>query len=215
MVKLTVGIAGLGLIGGSFAKDLIAKQHGIVGYDTDEKTCKQAMQEGIVHQAATDIKVLDDCEAILIAVPVRTIKTVMQQIAELDCARLKAVFDAGSTKVKPIEWSSELGKYAKFFVAAHPIAGIEHSGIDHAKQGLFKDKRLIICEPVQDQDALAITKSLWEDCGALIHLMDATEHDQIFAAVSHLPHVLAYLLVGMLGQRSEKRSILRFCCERV
>lgn len=210
MEKLTVGIAGLGMIGGSFAGDLLEQGHGVVGYDCDADACAAAMELGFVHQAATDCTVLDDCEVILIAVPVGAIAQVMHKIANIEATRLRAVFDAGSTKLVPLQAQSKLGSYAKFFVACHPIAGAEHSGIRSAIKGLFRDKQVVLCDPPENSAAVTLTRELWESCGAKLTVMAADKHDRIFAAVSHLPHMLAYLLVGMLGAREGRDELLGF-----
>lgn len=210
MEKKTVGIAGLGLIGGSFARDLVALDHGVIGYDIDEQTCTTAMELGVVHQAATNPAILDDAEAILIAVPVGNIATVMQAIAKLAAHRLQAVFDAGSTKLSALANASLLGKYAHCYVACHPIAGAEHCGVRNSAAGLFHERQLIMCDLPDNENAVALTKELWQACGAQIKVMEAAEHDRIFATVSHLPHMLAYALVGMLGSRDERDLLLSF-----
>ena len=206
--KQAIGIAGLGLIGGSFALNMLEHGHAVVGYDCDAQACQQAMNHGVVHQASTDNSVLDDCQAILLAVPVGSLPTVMQQLAKLDMPNLCAIFDAGSTKQKPLAWAAEhLGKYAAQFVACHPIAGKEHSGVSAAQVGLFRGRSVILCEPPASA-AAALVRQLWQQCGSELKTMSAADHDHTFATVSHLPHMLAYMLVNLLGARPDRDELL-------
>lgn len=212
MNKQIVGVAGIGLIGGSFAMDLMAKGHGVVGYDIDADTCATAMELGVVQQASTDIAILDDCTVILIAVPVGNIRVVMTQLARLNAPNLKAILDSGSTKTAPLEWAAaELGPLNTCFIACHPIAGTEHNGVRGAMRGLFHNQQVVLCNlPVTNNEAVTLAKGLWQECGAVINILDAAEHDRMFAAVSHLPHLLAYLLVGSLGGRPNRDTLLGF-----
>lgn len=204
-----VGVAGLGLIGGSFAKDLIELGHAIVGYDIDADACAEAMRAGTATHASNDIQVLEDCRAVLIAVPVTQTAAVLRDISALDMPNLIAICDAGSTKQDICAAAKEiLGDRAGVFVPCHPIAGTEHSGIRAAVKGLFRDRRLIICEAQQEQAAADLISGLWEQCGARIVRMAAADHDRLFAAVSHLPHMLAYALVNDLGRRDDRDELL-------
>ncbi len=206
---IAVGVAGLGLIGGSFAEDLIARGHAVIGHDRDAESCAEAMRRGAVTHASDDIAVLDDCKAILIAVPVGQAAEVLRGVAGLDAPNLAAVCDAGSTKADVCAAAAEaLGDRAGLFVPCHPIAGTEHSGIRAAVKDLFRGRRLIICKARQDEAAERLVAGLWEECGARIEHMDAEDHDRMFAAVSHLPHMLAYALVNDLGHRDDRAELL-------
>ena len=206
--KINIGIAGIGLIGGSFAKDLIDYGHGLIAYDINEESCKLAVELGMVLHASSDIKVLDDCAAILIATPVGQTAAVLNEIAKLDTPNLKAVFDAGSTKDYILKYAQSLDNIKDIFVPCHPIAGTEHSGVRAAIKDLYKDKRLIIGNSTANQEAVNLTKALWEQCGARVDFMDTAAHDRMFAAVSHLPHMLAYTLVCGLGERDDRDELL-------
>ena len=210
MDKLVVGIAGLGLIGGSFAMEMQAHGYAVLGYDINKQTCATAMDLGFTHHCDINIGALEDSTAIFIAVPVGSTREVLAQIATLETPNLKAIFDSGSTKASILTWAHEtLGAKANLFVACHPIAGTEHSGIRAATAGLFRDRRVIMCDPPANNDAVTIVTKLWEDCQAKIDTMTASEHDRLFAAVSHLPHLLAYTLVGDLGNKPERDLLLR------
>ncbi len=206
--KQVIGVAGLGLIGGSFALDMLTCGHAVLGHDIDPQTCRSAMDNGIVHQASSDCKILDDCSAILLAVPVGSIRELLIQLAKLNLPNLHAVFDASSTKSEPTAWASQhLGSRSSLFVACHPIAGKERSGVHNAHANLFRDHQVVLCDP-PDNSASELVKNLWQQCGCEIKIMSAAGHDRIFAAVSHLPHMLAYLLVNLLGSRPDKDQLL-------
>lgn len=207
--RLVVGVAGLGLIGGSFALDMQEKGHAVLGCDIDKDVCDTALELGMAHAASPDIAVLEDAAALMIAVPVRETGNILKQVAGIDMPRLKAIFDAGSTKAKVIEWADEnLGDKKDLFVPCHPIAGREHSGVRAATAGLFKDRRVVVCEHDCSKEALSVARGLWQECGATIDTMEPGFHDRIFAAVSHLPHLLAYTLVGDLGNKPDKDLLL-------
>ena len=97
------------------------------------------------------------------------------------------------------------------FIPAHPIAGAENSGVSAALVDLFVNKRLILT-PVENtsSEALQKTQQFWEKIGALVSIMDVYQHDKILAATSHLPHILAFSLVDMLGQRDEQEAIFKY-----
>ena len=205
---ITIGVAGLGLIGGSFALDVQEHGHGVVGYDIDEESCKLAMELGIAMHASCNIAALDDCAAVLVAVPVGETKQVFAQLAKLDMPNLQAIFDAGSVKGCILEDSKSLGEKTDKFVPCHPIAGTEHSGVRAAFAGLFKRRRLIMCSSPAKASARQVAQALWEQCGSTVDEMSAEEHDRVFATVSHLPHMLAFSLVGSLGSRKERDELL-------
>lgn len=207
---LNVGVVGLGLIGGSFALDAQANGHGVVGYDIDADSCAYALEHGIATHASTNIAALDDCAAILVAVPVGESGRVFAQLAQLEMPNLQAIFDAGSVKGRVLAEAARLGAKRACFVACHPIAGTEDSGVRAATAGLFRGRRLVMCDPPAASAATALCRRLWEECGSVVTAMEASEHDRIFAMVSHLPHMLAFALVGNLGARDERDEILAY-----
>ena len=209
--KIVVGVAGLGLIGGSLALDLQKQGHAILCCDKDSKTCDIALESGMAHAASANIETLADATVIFIAVPVCATKKVLEEIARLDAPNLRAIFDAGSTKRQISQSAAEaLGDRSGIFVPCHPIAGREHSGVNAATKSLFKDKRVIICGAGCSGEALGLVKGIWESCGAKVNTMDVETHDRVFGAVSHLPHLLAYSLVGLLGHEKNKDLYLSY-----
>jgi prephenate dehydrogenase len=122
------------------------------------------------------------------------------------------VTDGGSTKQDVIAVARPaLGARWSRFVPAHPIAGAEHSGVDAARADLY-DGRNVVLTPLAETaaDAVDRAEALWRACGARVARMSAGEHDKVFAAVSHLPHVLAYALVAMIAERADAERLFGF-----
>ena len=200
-----LALFGVGLIGGSVA--LALKQAGVVGevvgVGRSVTNLQQALKLGVIDRIASDaVDAVLGADIVLLAVPVGQMAAIMQAIAP-HLAADTVVTDAGSTKQDVVTMMQHyLGKQLSHCVPAHPIAGAELSGAVAARADLYQSKNLILT-PLADThpDALARVTALWQTCGAKITAMQAMEHDAIFAAVSHLPHLLAYTLVDMLAQR--------------
>jgi prephenate dehydrogenase len=125
----------------------------------------------------------------------------------------KAVItDGGSTKADVITQARRfLGEHYARFVPAHPVAGTEKSGAAAAQADLYRDKTVILTpQPETVAPALRLVRATWQRCGARVLRLDAREHDRIFAAVSHLPHVIAFALVNMLARRADARRLFGF-----
>jgi prephenate dehydrogenase len=146
---------------------------------------------------------------VLIGTPVGQMPEVMAAIGPALGART-VVTDGGSTKQNVIEFARRfLGDHVERFVPAHPIAGTEKSGAAAAFPDLFRDRNLILVpQPETKASAVRLVRSAWEACGARILRLDARKHDEIFAAVSHLPHVVAFALVSMLAKRPDASELL-------
>jgi prephenate dehydrogenase len=199
-----LAIVGLGLIGGSFARAL--REAGVVrhiaGFDSDPTQVRLALELGVIDSsAASAAEAVAAADVVVIAVPV------LATAAALTACRagLRAdviITDVGSTKVSVLEAAAQVfGTVPARFVAAHPIAGTEKSGVAHAQAGLFRSHRLILTpHPAQDDAALHCVEALWLAAGARVVRMGAARHDAIFAATSHLPHLLAYSFVEMLAR---------------
>ena len=208
-------IFGVGLIGGSLALGL--KQSGavgeVVGVGRSAENLQIALDLGIIDRIATDVRdALADADVVLLAVPVGQMAAVMQRIAP-HLAAHTLVTDVGSTKQDVIalmqqHFSAQLGNC----VPAHPIAGAELSGATAARADLYQTKNLVLTPlpAVTNPDAIARIAAMWRLCGAQISIMSAIEHDAIFAAVSHLPHLLAYALVDMIAQRDNAGQLFGF-----
>jgi prephenate dehydrogenase len=209
---MNVAIIGVGLIGGSFALALRQglDQLRVIGVDRNSAALDDALRRGVIDESASPAA-LADCDAVLVAVPVRQFPHVLAEIS----AWLKpgtVVTDAGSTKQDVIA-SARLAMGAKIsqFVPGHPIAGREHSGVAAAASELFEGKHVVLT-PIAENSAQSIdrVRSLWRACGAKVVEMPAEAHDAVFAAVSHLPHMIAFALVDEFAARPNAKTLFSF-----
>ena len=194
-----IAIIGVGLIGGSFA--LALKKRGFKGKITGMGRSKQklikAKKLGMVDNYTTEYsKGIKDADLILLAVPVGQFETIVRNIRH-NIKEGTTVTDVGSVKAQIVRKLEPLMPEGVHFVGAHPIAGKECSGVNCASADLYENARCIIT-PSQNTNKNALRKiiRLWKTVGAKTTLMEPEEHDVIFAAVSHLPHVVAYALVN-------------------
>lgn len=201
---IRLAVVGLGLIGGSLARAL--REAGVVatisGYDRDPAQVQAALALGVIDHAGADAAdAVRDADVAVIAVPVLATASALAA-CEPGLSARTIVTDVGSTKQSVLAAArSVFGEVPACFVAAHPIAGTEKSGVANALPGLFRNHRLILTpHATQDAEALATVERLWAATGARVVKMDAARHDAIFAATSHLPHLLAYSFVDMLDQ---------------
>ena len=209
-----VAVIGVGLIGGSFA--LALKRAGacasVVGVGRNPDNMRVAKERGIVDSVEADVAVaVRDADLVLVATPVAQFPELFARIVPT-LAPWALVMDAGSTKQDVVAAArAALGSRIAQFVPAHPIAGAEHSGAAAAKADLFAGKRVVLA-PVAENPASIVdaAAAAWEACGARISRMSATEHDAVFAAVSHLPHVLAYALVHEVAQRDNSGQLFGY-----
>lgn len=207
-------VIGVGLIGGSFAlalkKARIVKQ--VVGVGRSRKNLQLALKRGVIDKAETDAaRAVADADLVLVGAPVGQMPGIFARIAPA-LPKHAVVTDAGSTKQDVIAAARRhLGAHFAQFVPAHPIAGTEHSGAGAAFPELFRDRNLILL-PQKETKAAAVrlVRAAWLACGANIVRLDAAEHDEIFGAVSHLPHIVAFALLNQLGQRRDAKRLLGF-----
>ena len=210
----TLAVIGVGLIGGSFS--LALKRAGIVqrviGVGRTQANLDTALGLGVIDEASTDpAAAATRADLVLLASPVGQFPELMSQIAPVLGERT-VVTDGGSTKQDVIAYARRfLGAHFRRFVPAHPIAGTEQSGAAAAFPDLYRDRNVIVApQPETDSGALNLVRAAWEACGANVIELDAARHDEIFAAVSHLPHVVAFALVSMLAKRPDARTLLGF-----
>jgi len=210
-VKPRLAVIGLGLIGGSLARALRAAGAvgAIYGFDPDATQGQTALALGVIdHDAATAAEAVREADVVVLAVPV--LRTAEALAAVLPALKTGAIVtDVGSTKQSVLaDVQRACGVLPPWFVAAHPIAGTEKSGVAAGFAELFRGKRLILTpHAAQDAAALEAVRDLWAATGARVVEMEAGRHDAIFAATSHLPHVLAYSFVELLADRAESEEI--------
>ena len=207
-------VIGAGLIGGSFAlalKKAKAVKH-VVGVGRSRKNLAAALRLRIVDETSTDAaRAVADADLVLLAIPVGQMAEVMARIAP-HLPEHAVITDGGSTKQDVVAYARRfLGRHFSRFVPAHPIAGTEKNGAPAAFAELYRGRTVIITpQPETSTPALRLVRAAWRQCGARIVRLDAREHDAIFAAVSHLPHVLAFALVNALARRANARILLGF-----
>lgn len=212
MIIDKLALVGTGLIGGSFA--LALKQAGavreVLGVGRNPARLIIARELGLIDRAV-DWAEAGQADCILLAMPVGETGTVLKKLAP----HLKSgaiVTDAGSTKADVVKAArAALGPRFADFVPGHPIAGSEQSGPGAARIDLYQGKRVVLTPQAETRaDASATVRALWEAVGAQVETLDAAQHDRIFAAVSHLPHLAAFALVDDLAQRADGDTFFRF-----
>jgi prephenate dehydrogenase len=201
-----VTILGIGLIGASFA--LALKKHGlcreITGYGRREQNLVRAREKNIIDSFDMDAaKACEGADLVVFATPVG----IFTDIAEKVSSTLKKkaiVTDVGSVKGKLVREMEKLMPQDVFFVGGHPIAGSDRSGIDTAAAEIFRNAKCIITPTRNtDKDALEKVTAVWKTLGSVIKTLDPDEHDRIYAAVSHLPHLIAYEIVNTVSDMGE------------
>ena len=211
---MRIALVGVGMIGGS----LLAawRQAGLVttatGFDIEAKAVAAAQALGLLdHRAASVADAVADAELVLVATPVGAMRQVFAELAPALPADA-VLTDVGSTKSDVIaDGRALLGAALARFVPAHPIAGKELPGVEHAEAGLFAGKRVVLTPTAETSPAaLAAVESLFAATGARVERMDAAEHDRIFAAVSHLPHLLSFALVAAIGAEPQGQRKLGY-----
>lgn len=212
-----VVICGVGLIGGSFA--LAIKQHfagrrglHVVGMGRTAAPLQEARRLGVIDEIATDWAVaLRGADLVLLGMPVGQMAPVMQaMMPHLEPQTL--VTDGGSTKADVVAVArAAFGDKIGQFIPGHPIAGAEKSGVGAAKADLYAGKRVVLTPlPENTPAAVKAIRTVWEICGASVSELTPDMHDRVFAAVSHLPHLLAFALVHDLAQRPNADQLFGF-----
>lgn len=204
-----VAIVGVGLIGSSFA--LAAKRSNpalsIIGLDKCAASLGQAQGRGAIDRAGT-LDQAGSADLILLAIPVRQMAAALESLAPR-LADHTVIIDAGSTKQDVMDVArTTLGRRAGQFVATHPIAGRERHGPMAADVSLFQGKNVVLCASLANNAAaIRIAREAWQLVGATVVEMAAAAHDSVFAAVSHLPHMLAFALVDELASRPNAKLL--------
>ena len=207
-------IVGTGLIGGSLARDLkrLGEVGEVVGSSRQAANLRRAVELGVIDRFDMDVaRAVAGADMIVVAVPLGAVQAVLERI--VDAVDNDAVVtDVGSAKGHVVEAArAALGPRLPRFVPAHPIAGTEHSGVDASVERLFERRRVIVTPiPETDGGALERVSEMWRMVGSDVIEMDVTHHDEVLADTSHLPHMLAYTLMDVLGRRKERAEIFKF-----
>ncbi len=207
-------VCGVGLIGGSFAlaqKSALATRR-IVGLGRSRAPLEEALALGVIDQIASGWDdALDGADLVLLGMPVGQMPEVMAALAP-HLGGNTLVTDGGSTKVDVVAAArAAFGDKIGQFVPGHPIAGAERSGVAAATADLYRDKRVVLTPlPENSAASIAAVRLAWEACGAKVSELKPDAHDRVFAAVSHLPHLLAFALVHDLASRDNADQLFGF-----
>lgn len=209
-----VVIIGVGLIGGSFA--LALRQAGmarhIVGLGRSPEALARALELGIVDEVCTTpADAMRGADLVLLAAPVAQAGPVLTSLLPYLEAHT-VVTDAGSTKSDVVAAArAALGARVSQFVPGHPIAGSEANGPDAARVDLYRGKKTVLTPLLENLQAdVDKVAAAWQACGAIIHRLTPQEHDTVFAAVSHLPHLLAFALVDDIAARPHADVLFQY-----
>jgi len=209
-----LAIIGVGLIGGSLARAV--RQAGgcteVIGCGRNISHLKKAVSLGVIDRFETDVAAtVKDADMVVVAVPLGAMATVFKQVS-LHLSPDASITDVGSAKSSVIRDARAcLGERISSFVPGHPIAGTEKSGVEASFADLYKG-HCVILTPLAETSPTALQRviTLWKFTGAEVVEMEPRHHDEVLAATSHLPHVLAYSLVDTLARSDQGEEIFRF-----
>jgi len=207
-----LGLIGCGLMGGSFA--LAMKKAGlvqrVVGYSKSPSTTERARQLGVIDvEAPSALLAAAGADIVLLAVPVAATEATLKAIKHLITPQV-LVMDVGSTKADVVQAarSALQGQFGSF-VPAHPITGREVSGVEHAEADLYRGRQVILTPTERTLTAqLRRAEALWTALGARVSSMSPESHDAAFAAVSHLPHLLAFAMLASINAQPQADALL-------
>lgn len=204
----SAAVIGLGLIGGSLARDLAACGVQVRAYDANAAHLASAVREGVVHQALdATLAGVADADVIIVAVPVDAAIDVLGRLAP-HVTSAKLVTDVGSTKARILETATAIG-LGGCFVGSHPMAGGHQSGWEASRSGLFTDAPVYLCAAASaTEQTRALAEAFWRELGARPTCMDAGDHDRRLAWTSHLPHIVSTALALALARSGVRRSDL-------
>ncbi len=214
MLIRRLAVIGLGLIGGSLARAL--REAGavgeVVGCGRNPAQLARALELGVADRTCQDpAEAVAGADVVLLSVPVGSMEAIFARIAG-HLAPSAVLTDAGSTKASVVAAAVRaFGAVPPNFVPGHPIAGTERSGVEAAFAELYRQRRVILT-PLDHTDRRAVTlvTRMWQAAGAVVEEMGVEHHDEVLAATSHLPHLLAFSLVDTLAQMEERTEIFRY-----
>lgn len=209
-----LAIIGVGLIGSSLALALKDKRYvqRVTGCGRSEVNLKKGVELGVLDDYELDPAVaVVGCDMVVLAVPLGAMAAVLEQIKP-GLSSTAVITDVGSAKGSVVRDANRvLGARACRFVAGHPIAGTEKSGVEAGFASLYQQRKIILTpESKTDADATAAVTAMWKTTGAEVELMGVEHHDRILAATSHLPHMLAFSLVSHLSRMSNQDEIFGY-----
>lgn len=207
-------IIGVGLIGGSLARAL-KKSHAVgevVGVGRDVAHLEKAKSLGVIDKFETDItSAVKGCDMVVLAVPLGAMQSVFEKIAPVITDDM-IITDVGSAKASVVRAAQvAFKKIPQTLVPGHPIAGTEKSGVEASFAELYNDRRIILTPlETSSDEAISKVRKMWQTCGAEVVETTIKHHDEVLAATSHLPHMLAFALVDTLAKMDAKNEIFDF-----
>ena len=209
-----IAVLAVGLIGGSLAKALRAKgfANEIVGWGRKEENLKRGVELGVIDSYSLDLaEAVTGADIVVVATPTLIAADMLHRLAPL-VSESTIVTDVASVKGNLLIAAKEaFGKVPANLVLGHPIAGSEQSGVEAANADLYINHKVILTPTAETSiGALETVRQMWEATGACLTTMPVEEHDEVLAATSHLPHILAYALVDALAGREEQRKIFEY-----
>ena len=207
-----LALIGCGLMGGSFALAVreAALVQTIAGFSASDKTRQRALELKVIDQACTSVaEAVQGADLVLLAVPVGAMKATFAAMRDVLLPNA-LLMDVGSTKCDVVAAAiATLGERLGCFVPAHPIAGKERAGIEHAESTLYQDRRTILTPlPTTSIHRLQAAHAVWTAIGSQVSTLTPEVHDATFAAVSHLPHLLAFAAVNALTAQPQGAAFL-------
>jgi len=204
---MTIGIIGLGLMGGSLGIALKERDFSchLIGYDHNEKHCEEALALGLVDMISPSLDRIIACDVIFLSIPVDGIIAALKSLTSVD--KNCTIIDLGSTKSKIVD--SVPKEIRSNFVAAHPMTGTEKFGPTAAIRDLYRDKVVVLCD-LEDSGSIQKKRALkiFEEIGMKLVFMGAKEHDRHAAFISHMPHALSYSLANAVMRQEDPKSII-------
>ena len=209
-----LAVIGTGLIGGSLARALKRKRAcgRVVGYGRDTAHLQKAVDLRVIDEFGLTIaSAVKDADVVLLATPLTTTESLLNSMRPY-LKKDVIITDVGSAKGSVVEAAQKtLGEHFPRFVPGHPIAGKEKSGVEASTADLFESHRVILTPlPETSVSALELVTKMWELTGAEVVHLSVEQHDEILAATSHLPHMLAYALVDCLAGMQERDEVFKF-----
>lgn len=203
----SAAVLGLGLIGGSIARDLRSAGVSVMGWDADPEAMRRAAAESGVRPMSADLRELDDVQLVVVAVPVLAGRDLLARIAARETSTA-VVTDVASTKVSTLEWAEELG-LATRFVGGHPLTGDDRAGWSASRTGLFQDARVFVAPcAAAGEEATRLVVEMWTMLGGHPEMIDADEHDRLMAWISHAPQAVSTALGLALADHGVERGEL-------
>ena len=209
-----LAVIGVGLIGGSLARALrkAGAVEEIIGCGRGRENLEKAVELGVIDSYSHDIgEAVRGADMIFLAVPLGAMKEAFAAMKG-KLAEDAVITDGGSCKGSVVEDARAVfGGVPARLVPGHPIAGTERNGVEASFAELYENRRVILTPLAEtDAQALARVRAMWEACGAEVSTMSVAHHDEVLAATSHLPHMLAFGLVDTLARMKENDEIFRY-----